>query len=183
VVDLLTEQHARIDNLFQRVLRAGGDDRHAAFGELARLLALHEIVEEEVVHPLTRRLDPDEHLADRMLDEESRISEALTDAVRADAAGDAGEVIRALRDMVRAHARHEERHEFSRLRQAVPAEELRQLTRAVRAAEEAAADGGAGAGPAGAEPAGGGPAGAGPRTLPQAIERVRDALRAEETRT
>jgi hypothetical protein len=168
LVDLLTEQHARIERLFPRAIRAAGDDRDTALGELARLIAVHEIVEAYVVHPLIRRLDPDEHLADRMLDEERRISDALADALRADVAGDSGEVIGVLHDMVQAHARHEERDEFPQLREALPAEDLRQMTGAVRAAEEAAAaDAGPGEDPAGAEP----------QALPQTAERVRDALR------
>ena len=155
VVDLLTEQHGQIERLFQRVLQSEGDDRHAAFGELARLIAVHEVVEQAVVHPLTRRLVPDEHLADHLLDEERRTSEALEDAIRAGADGDAGEV-GALRDMVLSHARREEREEFPEVRKAVPADELRQLAQAVR---EAVADDDAGS-----------------QTLRQTVERVRDRL-------
>jgi len=51
---------------------------------------------------------------------------------------------------------------------AVPADELRRLARVARAAEEAAADD---------RSPGEDPAGAEPRTLPQTVERVRDALR------
>jgi hypothetical protein len=43
-----------------------------------------------------------------------------------------------LRTSVLEHARHEERYEFPRLRQHVPADRLRQLAAAVRAAEAAA---------------------------------------------
>ena len=154
VVDLLTAQHGQIERLFQRVLQSEGDDRHAAFGELARLIAVHEVVEEAIIHPLTRRLVPDEHLADHLLDEERRISEALEDAIRAGTDGDAGEV-GALRDMVLSHARREEREEFPEVRKAVPADELRQLAQALR---EAVADD------------------AGPQTLRQTVERVRDRL-------
>jgi hypothetical protein len=41
VVDLLTDQHRQIERLFQRVLQSEGDDRHAAFGELARPATHH----------------------------------------------------------------------------------------------------------------------------------------------
>jgi hypothetical protein len=169
IVDLLTAQHARINRQFQRVADATGDDRHAALGELALLLAVHEIIEEEAVHPLTRRLDPEGHVADRMLDEEHRISDALSDVVRADSADDRDGSVGALRDMVRAHARDEERYEFARLRRAVPRPQLREMARAVGVAEAAAAaDGGGQArrtGPAEL------------RDLPGTVERVRDALR------
>jgi hypothetical protein len=113
-------------------------------------------------------LDPDDPLADRMLDEDREISEALAGAVRADTATGRGEVAPACGNMVLAHARHEERYEFHRLREAVPEADLRQMARALRVAEEAAkADAGRGGDPEGAEP----------RTLPQTVERVRDALR------
>jgi hypothetical protein len=36
-----------------------------------------------MIRPFVRRLRPDDHLADRFLDEESRISDALSNAVRA----------------------------------------------------------------------------------------------------
>jgi hemerythrin superfamily protein len=154
VVDLLTDQHRQIERLFQRVLQSEGDDQHAAFGELARLIAVHEVVEQAVVHPLTRRLEPDEHQADHLLDEERRISDALEDAIRVGADGDAGE-IGALRDMVLSHARREEREEFPVVRKAVPADELRQLAQAIR---EAVADDDD------------------RQTLWQTVERVRDRL-------
>jgi hypothetical protein len=63
----------------------------------------------------------------------------------------------ALREMVRSHARHEEQQEFPRVRDTVPPDELRQMTRAVWMAQEAA------------------PAFEG--TVPQTADRVRDALR------
>jgi hemerythrin HHE cation binding domain-containing protein len=168
VVDRLTEQHDRIEHQFRHTLRVTGDARHTAFGRLARLIAVHETVEEEIVHPLTRRCDPDGHLADHLLDDEHQISDALADAVRADAAGEPAEAVRALQDMMRAHARQEEHDEFPRLRRVVPADDLRGLSDAVRGAEEAADDGDE-------QPE----SRAG--WLPRTADRVRDALRRAHT--
>jgi hypothetical protein len=165
---LLTEQHTRIVGLFGLVARTGGDERRTAFGDLVRLIVGHEVVSGEVVHPLTRRLDPDEHLADRLLDEERRISDALADTVREDAASGRAEVDDALRDLVRAHARHEERAEFPRVLAAVPPTDLNQMGAVVRVAEEAAQPDGI---------RGEDPAATGPRELPTTAERVRDAVR------
>jgi len=168
VVDRMTEQHDQIMHQFRQTLRVTGDAQHTAFGRLARLIAVHETVEEEIVHPLTRQCDPDGHLADHLLDAEHQISDALADAVRADAAGEPAEAARALRDMMRAHARQEEHDEFPRLRQAVPADELRGLTDAVHDAEQAADDGDEQ-----------------PQSragwLPRTADRVRDALRRAHT--
>lgn len=133
IVDLLTDQHARIDRSFRRTLDAAPADRPTALGELARLVAVHEIIEEEIVHPLARRLDPDGHTADRLFEEEQVISEALTDAVRPVSAGDEG-VTGALHAMMRAHFRDEERYEFARLRREVPESQLREMADGVAAA-------------------------------------------------
>jgi hemerythrin superfamily protein len=127
-----------MDGMFRSTMQARGDRAHTTFAVLAELITAHEVVEEELVHPLTRRLNPDDHLADRLLEEERRISVALTDTIRADRAGRLAEMIGALRDLVRTHDRHEERYELPRLRDAVPAPELRQMARTVRRAEGAA---------------------------------------------
>jgi hypothetical protein len=98
-----------------------------------RSVAVHEVVEEAMVHPLARRLQPDEHRAEHLLDEESSNGDALEDAFRSGAESDAG-TIGALRGMVLTHARSEEREEFPVMRDAVPADELRQVARAIRGA-------------------------------------------------
>jgi hypothetical protein len=157
LVGLLTEQHAQIEDLFERVHEGAGESRHTALGDLARLMTVHEVVEEEVVHPLTRHLDPEDPLVGRLLEEERRISEALTDAMRAQASNSRAEMSGALREMVRSHAWHEEQQEFSWVRETVPPEESRHLARALWAAQEAAPVGEA--------------------TVPQNADRVRDALR------
>ena len=166
VLELLTAQHARMNRLGGRAAGSTGDAARMAFGDLALFIAVHEIAEEQMIHPLVRRLRPDDHLADRLLDEESGISDALSDAVRAAAHGHLDDTIGGLRDMVTAHSRREEHDEFPQLRRSVPVQERREMGRAVRAAEAAAV---AEAGPPD-------PARAGPRAVAQTADRVRDAL-------
>ncbi|MFI5897576.1 hemerythrin domain-containing protein [Actinoplanes sp. NPDC051513] len=165
-MELLTAHHARTNRLFDSAARSTGDDARMAFGDLAQLIAVHEIAEERIVHPLIRRLRPDDHLADRLVDEESRISDALSDAVRAAAHGHFDDTIGGLRDMVTTHSRGEEHDEFPKLRRTVPVQERREMGRAVRAAEAAAADEAGPRDPAWAEP----------RAVAQTADRVRDAL-------
>jgi hemerythrin superfamily protein len=140
VVDLLLTQHARIEELFLLVSGGNGDVRRDAFNDLVRLLAVHETAEEEVVHPLSRTLPGDnEAMIDERLAEERAAKETLKALVDGgvDADGfDAGILV--LRTSVLEHARYEERYEFPRLRQHVPADRLRQLAAVVRAAEAAA---------------------------------------------
>jgi hemerythrin HHE cation binding domain-containing protein len=163
VLELLTSQHARMNRLGGLAAGSTADEARTAFGDLAQLIAVHEVTEEQMIHPILRRL-PDDHLADRLLDEESRISDALSDSVRATAHGHLDDTIGGLRDMVSVHVRREERDEFPKIRASVPVQERREMGRAVRAAQAAA------------EAAPRDPAGAGPRAVAQTADRVRDAL-------
>ncbi|MDH6463995.1 hemerythrin superfamily protein [Micromonospora sp. A200] len=173
VVDLLLAQHARVEQLFLLVIGSTGDTRREAFDDLVRLLAAHETAEEEVVHPLARTLPGGggEAMVDDRLDEERQAKETLTTLIAGGVEADGFDTgIILLRDAVLTHARYEERYEFPRLRQHVPADRLHTLAAAVRAAEAAAptrphpsaqsASGNLAAGPALA-----------------VVDRVRDALR------
>jgi hypothetical protein len=54
VVAFLREQHEAIGVLFAQVIASEGAEREGAFFALRRLLAVHETLEEEVVHPAAR---------------------------------------------------------------------------------------------------------------------------------
>jgi hypothetical protein len=141
LVELLGDQQARIAALFRhasRTARTRPEAAHATFGSLTRLTVAHEVAAAELAHPVIRLLDPDGHLAEHLLDEERELSEALEDAVRADAARRLETRIDALRRLVVAHGRNERRYELPRVRAAVPADERRVMGRAASAAERAA---------------------------------------------
>ena len=154
---MLTEHQSRIDERFEMAVAATGEDRHTAFGEVAWMIAVHETIEEEILHPLTRHLAPTDHLADHLLDEERRISEAL-----ADVSISLGDVdgLSTVQAMLLAHTRRESTEEFPRLRAGIPAAELADLATAARDAESQACAG------APARPG-----------MPQASDLVRDVLR------
>ncbi len=137
VVDLLLVQHARIEELFLLVAGSGGERKREAFDDLVRMLAVHETAEEEVVHPLGRGLaDGADALIDDRLKEERQANEMLKELVETGPDGEGfDEALLLLRDAVLTHARYEERYEFPQLRAKVPAERLRSLATAVRAAE------------------------------------------------
>lgn len=166
VLEVLSEHHARMNRLCRRAAGLIGDEARMAFADLAQLIAVHEIAEQQMVHPIVRRLRPDDHLVDRLLDEEGQISDTLSDAVRAAANGHIDDTIGGLRDVVTAHSRREEHDEFPQFRRSVPVPERREMGRTIRAAEAAAA---AEAGPRD-------PAPAGARALAQTADCVRDAL-------
>jgi hypothetical protein len=141
VVDLLLVQHARIEELLLLVAGGTGDTRREAFDDLVHLLAVHETAEEELIHPLVRTLPGTggDALVEDRLAEERQAKEMLSTLIDGgvDAPGfDVG--ITLLRESVLEHARHEERYEFTALRQHVPAERLRKLATAFAAAEAVA---------------------------------------------
>lgn len=141
VVDLLLAQHAQVEQLFLLVIGSTGDTRREAFDDLVKLLAAHETAEEEVIHPLSRGLPGGggDAMVDDRLEEERQAKETLRTLIAGGVDADGFETgIILLRDAVLAHARYEERYEFPQLRQHVPAERLRSLAAAVRAAEKTA---------------------------------------------
>jgi hemerythrin superfamily protein len=140
VVDLLLTQHARIEEQFLLVVGSAGAQRQEAFDTLVRMLAVHETAEEEVIHPLSRTIDPHGGgVVDDRLKEEQQAKELLVALRDADVDSEGFEVsLLMLRTAVLTHARHEERYEFPQLRAKVPGERLRALASVVRAAEAAA---------------------------------------------
>lgn len=137
VVDLLIHQHSMIRDMFDEVAKASEDDRAEAFRRLVRMLSVHETAEEEIVHPYARRkLDGgDAVVADRLREER----EAKRLLATMDKNGPRHPEFLANLDRLRlavlAHARAEERYEFTRLRARTSAAERRAMALGVRAAE------------------------------------------------
>jgi hemerythrin superfamily protein len=136
VITLLVQQHQEIRDLFDELGTATGKDRETAFRQLVRLLSVHETAEEELVHPAVRHTEGGDAVVDARVAEEHRAKELLVtlDRIGPDAEG-FDTLLLQLRDDVLAHAEHEERDEFPRLRTRYDAQELRSLADAVRAAE------------------------------------------------
>ncbi|MEU4836080.1 hemerythrin domain-containing protein [Streptosporangium sp. NPDC023615] len=137
VVELLLAQHSLIRDLFDEVERASAEDRPEAFQRLVRLLAVHETAEEEIVHPYARRkIDGGDAVVDDRLAEENEAKQLL---MTMDKAGvDDPEFtanLALLRGAVTAHARSEERYEFTQLRARTSPAERRAMAVGVKAAE------------------------------------------------
>jgi hemerythrin superfamily protein len=140
VVELLIGQHMRIRDLFAQVGSATGDARREAFESLVRLLAVHETAEEQVVHPLARRvIDGGAEIVDDRLEEENQAKKMLSDleSIGPDH-DDFPALLRQLRDAVLLHAHSEEAYEFRYLREHYDSQELVNLATVVRAAERLA---------------------------------------------
>ncbi|WP_169984443.1 hemerythrin domain-containing protein [Microbispora sp. H10836] len=137
VVDLLVRQHALIRDMFDEVEHTAPGERREPFRRLVRMLAVHETAEEEIVHPYTRlRVDGGTGVvADRLKEErEAKVMLSRLDEMGPEHAGFMAELDR-LRMAVLAHARAEERYEFTRLRAETTAAERRAMALGVRAAE------------------------------------------------
>ncbi|MEU0116216.1 hemerythrin domain-containing protein [Streptomyces bobili] len=137
VVTLLMRQHGDIRNLFDEVESAEGEERRDAFRRLVRLLAVHETAEEEVVHPFARKGFPGgEQVVQDRLAEEKAAKETLAalDELDTDDPKFMPQLLK-LRKDVQAHARAEERYEFSHIRRSTDAANLAAMAKAIRAAE------------------------------------------------
>lgn len=139
VVELLMAQHNRIKQLLQQVQDAAPEAKQEPFDELVRLLAVHEVAEEEVVHPASRRVFVNDEIVEARLHEEAEAKKELS------ALYDLGvghrefdQRFRAFADKVIEHAEMEEKEEFGQVLQQTSQTERAALATAVRVAEATA---------------------------------------------
>lgn len=132
IVDRLHEDHIELRALFGRMDATSPGQRGDLFRHLVSELARHEAAEEAIVHRALRDEVPGgEDVAAAVLEEENRAEHLLADLERMDPAGD--EFLAAfatLRADVLAHADHEERDEFPRLRAHLDADRRVQMANA-----------------------------------------------------
>lgn len=139
VVELLGRQHKLIAALFYKTETTGGGLRRSTFERLVRLLAVHETVEEEIVHPALRRLAGGEPIVEARLAEERDGKDMLAELDRIGPDADRFDV--ALGDLHRAvlrHAANEEREEFPLLRAQLQPAALVSMAASLRVAEKVA---------------------------------------------
>jgi hemerythrin superfamily protein len=136
VIDFLTNQHEQIKSLFAKTLAAYGKSREDAFVDLRRLLAVHETVEEEIVHPRAKRkIANGAAVVNARLGEEHEAKTVLQELEKLDVDGAEFTLkLTELRDAVLDHAEHEENDEFKRLGEELSSEELENMGRAAKLA-------------------------------------------------
>ncbi|MEV4756044.1 hemerythrin domain-containing protein [Micromonospora sp. NPDC049559] len=137
VVDLLVDQHNEIKALFGQVSRAQGAEKRELFEGLVRLLAVHESAEEIVVHPTAQReIERGREVVKQRRQEEDEAKHVLAELYDLGVDHpDFDQRLAAFADAVVQHAGKEESEEFSALRRSMSAEQLRQMSGAIRAAE------------------------------------------------
>src|SRR5688572_31147183 len=140
VVDLLLDQHRVIRELCDEISSASVADREEPFRSLLRLLAVHEAVEEELVHPyVKRRVDGAQSAVAERVEEEREVNKML---VALDALGPTSpgfeELFTRFRTALLAHAEKEESSEFAGLRSATRPAERSAMAAALRLASSLA---------------------------------------------
>jgi hemerythrin superfamily protein len=140
VVDLLLDQHRAIRELCEQVSTATAADREEPFRSLLRLLAVHEAVEEELVHPyVKRRVDGAKDAVAERVEEEREVNRML---VALDSLGPTNpgfeELFARFRTALLAHADKEESSEFAGLRSATRPAERAAMAAALRLASSMA---------------------------------------------
>lgn len=118
VLELLTEQHAEVDELFEAIENGDGD-KQALFSELADKLAAHATIEEKLFYPSVMGKDTEEILHESV-EEHLSVKRLLADLLALDPEADADEFdakISVLKEQVSHHAHEEEEKElFTMLR-------------------------------------------------------------------
>ena len=136
VVDLLTEQHSHIRELFTELgLASNPTARQEKFEELRRFLAVHETAEALISHPVARLSDSND-IVDARLEEEDSAKKLLAGLDGMDVgAGDWRDRVEELQTAVLAHAAAEEAEEFPLLRAQTDPKTRERMARAITAVE------------------------------------------------
>jgi hypothetical protein len=140
VVELLLDQHRVIRELCEEVSSAAVADREQPFRSLLRLLAVHEAVEEELVHPyVKRRVAGTKDVVAERVEEEREFNRMLA---ALDALGPTNpgldELFERFRTALIAQADKEESSEFAGIRTATRPAERSAMAAAVRLASSLA---------------------------------------------
>ena len=138
LIAAVLEDHADIHSLMNEVETTSAGHRQEVFEALVAKLAVHETAEEQVVHPLTRRVADADGVVDQRLEEEDKGKKALAELEKM---GTEAPEFRAkfdeLRDEVLRHARNEEQQEHPLLDSA-DEQQLERAAKVFRAAQKIA---------------------------------------------
>src|SRR5579875_606221 len=83
IIQVLRQDHDEVRSMFARLEAATGDERRDLFHELVGELIRHEVAEEEIVRPVSKR-DAGEAIANARIKEESAAEELLKEMEKLD---------------------------------------------------------------------------------------------------
>ncbi len=129
VVDVLLGHHQQIKLLFGQLDQSTGEHKQQLFTDLVALLAVHESLEQLLVHPLAAEQVPE---GDKIVD--ARLAEELDAKQTLGRLYELGigeptfdQELLSLRDAVTAHAAAEEAQEFAQLREVTNPQQLQRM--------------------------------------------------------
>jgi hemerythrin superfamily protein len=139
VVALLRRHHEMVREMFKELDKASGARKTEAFQRLARMLAMHEAAEEEVVHPYVRdNIKGGKGIVQARIREEDEAKMLLTEMMESGVDDRSfSSNLKKLRTAVLDHAEAEEREEFPKLIQESSEADRRAMADAVKAAVRA----------------------------------------------
>jgi iron-sulfur cluster repair protein YtfE (RIC family) len=138
IIDALRHDHDEVREMFARLDAATGEERGELFQQLVSELVRHEVAEEEILRPVSKR-DAGEAIANARIKEESQAEELLKQMEKLDpGSAEFTSKLAKLRREVERHAEAEETKEFPRVAEKETTERLQQMGRAYEAAKMAA---------------------------------------------
>jgi hemerythrin superfamily protein len=125
IIDLLTNDHAEVNQLFGRFSQASKPETKDELGkEIIQELSIHAAVEEQFVYPLIRKkVDGGDDLVNHAIEEHQEVKQLLSDLEKLDSSDSQyttkmDKVISSVRE----HVEEEEGDVFPKLKESTPAE-------------------------------------------------------------
>jgi hemerythrin superfamily protein len=138
IIEALRSDHDEVRAMFGRLEQASGKRRKELFQQLLSELVRHEVAEEEILRPVSKR-DAGEAIANARIKEESQAEELLKEMEKLDTSSEEfSSKLAKLRREVESHAEAEESKEFPRVQEKETPERLQQLGKAYETAKKAA---------------------------------------------
>jgi hemerythrin superfamily protein len=138
IIEALRHDHDEVRETFGRLDAATGEQRRELFQQLVGELVRHEVAEEEILRPVSKR-DAGEEIANARINEESQAEQLLKEMEKLDpASAEFTSKLATLRQEVENHATAEETQEFPKVAEKESPERLEQMGRIYEAAKKAA---------------------------------------------
>jgi iron-sulfur cluster repair protein YtfE (RIC family) len=138
IIEALRQDHDEFRQMFAQMETATGEQRRDLFHQLLGELIRHEVSEEEILRPVSKR-DAGEEIASARIKEESQAEELLKEMENLDT--DSAEFtakLAMLRREVESHAEAEETQEFPKVAEKESPQRLEQMGKVYEAAKKAA---------------------------------------------
>lgn len=138
IIEALRHDHDEVRQMFSQLEGAVGEQRRDLFHQLLAELVQHEVAEEEILRPVSKR-DAGEAVANARIEEESKAEALLKEMEDLDVGStEFGEKLVTLRREVERHAEAEESQEFPLVEAKESPDRLEQMGKAYETAKKMA---------------------------------------------